>query len=284
LAGSIELSKTTALREQIASLNDLRAVMKAMQNLALAEVGKLARQQRAGEALYDGLVESASQLAYFHPHLFQRPDAATDLFIIVGSERGFCGDFNDRILRHWREKSRAQMASQASAIVVGAKLADKISSGGRIISQIVGATTSDEIADVVEHIVDAISKYEHRCGSLPLNVSAFSVTRSGESEQPILPFSPLKVRSRAQIPPELTIPLDAFVREFIDDYVEAALHNILTTSLMMENRERADRMNIATRRLDERSARLIRELNRERQRGITQEIETILLSAGSYDL
>ena len=78
--------------------------------------------------------------------------------------------------------------------------------------------------------------------------------------------------------PELNLPPETFMSEFIDHYADAALHSIFATSLLSENRARLARMTVAIDRLDENVAALRRRIHRLRQEEITQEVETILLS------
>jgi F-type H+-transporting ATPase subunit gamma len=61
-------------------------------------------------------------------------------------------------------------------------------------------------------------------------------------------------------------------------YLHAALHGIFYESLMAENRRRAQHMDAAVRRIDERSLPLVLERNSLRQEEITEEIEVIMLS------
>ena len=63
-----------------------------------------------------------------------------------------------------------------------------------------------------------------------------------------------------------------------EQYLFAALHELLYTSLMAENERRTKHMDAAVRRLEQTSTELSRRRNLLRQEEITEEIEVIMLS------
>jgi F-type H+-transporting ATPase subunit gamma len=72
--------------------------------------------------------------------------------------------------------------------------------------------------------------------------------------------------------------------ELIDHYLFAALHQILYVSLMAENQHRAQYLEGAMRRLEDKSADLLHRCNLLRQEEIFEEIEVILLTPLIYTL
>jgi len=84
-------------------------------------------------------------------------------------------------------------------------------------------------------------------------------------------------------PPLLNLPPEAFLLDLTDHYLFAALHQMLYTSLMQENRRRMNHLEGAVRHLDEESSDLARQCNALRQEEIIEEIEVILLSAASIN-
>jgi F-type H+-transporting ATPase subunit gamma len=81
----------------------------------------------------------------------------------------------------------------------------------------------------------------------------------------------------------LTLSPTAFLLELTEQYLFAALHEMLYTSLMAENHNRVTHLEGAVRHLDEKSEQLARQCNALRQEEIIEEIEVILLSASSLD-
>ena len=68
-----------------------------------------------------------------------------------------------------------------------------------------------------------------------------------------------------------------------DHHLLAALHQMLYTLLMVENRRRVTHLEGAVQHMDEQSSDLAQQCNRLRQEEIIEEIEVILLSSANLD-
>ncbi len=84
-------------------------------------------------------------------------------------------------------------------------------------------------------------------------------------------------------PPILNLSPAAFLIELTEQYLFAALHEMLYTSLMAENHNRVMHLEGAVKHMDDESDELARQSNALRQEEIIEEIEVILLSATSLD-
>jgi F-type H+-transporting ATPase subunit gamma len=95
-------------------------------------------------------------------------------------------------------------------------------------------------------------------------------------------LQPLQHASRKSKPyahaPLLYIQPQFFLTGLVEQYLFAALHELLYSSLMAENQRRMQHMDSAVRRLEKTSAQLVRRRNTLRQEEITEEIEVIMLS------
>ena len=77
----------------------------------------------------------------------------------------------------------------------------------------------------------------------------------------------------------LNLSPSEFLVELTDQYLFAALNQMLHASLTEENHQRVTHLDEAIRHLDEESEELKRQSNALRQEEITEEIEIILLNA-----
>ena len=85
------------------------------------------------------------------------------------------------------------------------------------------------------------------------------------------------------VPPLLYLQPQDFLLRLVDQFLLAALHEILYASLMAENRRRVQHLDGALRHLDRRLDDLRRKDHQLRQEEIIEEIEVILLgSAETY--
>lgn len=72
---------------------------------------------------------------------------AAALWVLVGSEQGFCGDFNARLAARARDPQAPPLAGRW--LVVGQRLATKLGDDPRILLQLPGATVADEVPAVL---------------------------------------------------------------------------------------------------------------------------------------
>src|SRR3989304_5334486 len=93
-----QVSKRREVKGRLATLDEIDGIMVAMKNLALLETHRLesflATQRRAVAS-----IEAAAQdFLGFYPETAAHPGGARQLLLVVGSERGLCGDFNETLL------------------------------------------------------------------------------------------------------------------------------------------------------------------------------------------
>ncbi len=104
------MSKRRDLETRIHGLNDIEEIMNAMKNLALMETHRLARFLDTQRRVVASVESVAADFPRFHTNLLPGEEEFRDAYLIVGSERGFCGDFNESLLQAFDEKSAGKQA------------------------------------------------------------------------------------------------------------------------------------------------------------------------------
>jgi F-type H+-transporting ATPase subunit gamma len=266
------MSKRRNLQAHVEMLGDLRDVFESMKNLALVEIGKLSRTEPARRRMLDELTLVATLTAPYHPAVVQPPPA--QLYLCIGSERGFCGDFNANVAQLWIDVLESD--PRARAIVVGSALVEKMRGLTRIVAKLDGPTIVEDIDPTLIDLIKCIASLERR--GEPLGLVSVANGVEGLQRTALLPFEPPRGTPLQAAAPELNLSPETFVREFVDQYLDAALHSIFATSLLSENRARLGHMTVALDRLDDNLETLARRIHRLRQEEITREVEMILLS------
>jgi F-type H+-transporting ATPase subunit gamma len=275
------MSKRRELDHHVRTLDEIESIMGAMKNLALMETVKLGRLLTAQDRVVAAMEAAGQECRRWHPALVPEI-SGPDLFLVVGSERGFCGDFNERI---WsaldRHLGRVQ-ESQPPMILIGRKLAERATPGRRIVGTADGATVTEEVQTVLTRVVDVAieqAALNRPGGRAPLTV----VYRDGVTDDvritPLWPFSAGEGPARSGFSPLLTLAPAVFVGQLVDLYLFALLHAVLCSALMAENRARLAHLEAARQRLEQERAQLSRKRNELRQEEITEEIEVLMLSA-----
>ena len=257
---------------------DIREIMNAMKNLALMETHKLAHYTHNQSELAQGIETVACDFLHFHPYAPNIPSSTHTAWLVFGSERGFCGDFNEKLLAELRSAQRSNGAG--ATIAVGRKLGTLLERETIPAEQIDGATVTDEIGAVLTRVVAAIDELHARHGALRLTALFFDESGEFQKRGLLPPFANLAAdRPPSGTPPELTLAVDYFFAELVDHYLFACLYEVAYRSFMAENRDRIQHMEAALRHLDRNVIELGRRCRALRQEEITEEIEVILLTA-----
>ncbi|MDX2461016.1 MAG: F0F1 ATP synthase subunit gamma [Gammaproteobacteria bacterium] len=279
------MTRRRDLEAHRATLDEIHGIMNSMKSLAYMETRKLAGLLDAQHAVVEGIEAVAADFLGFYPETLAGSEKATDVHVLVGSERGFCGDFNETLARYLDTHLEQTAMESPFLIAVGRKLHPLLESKSRVPAIIDGASTVDEVAEVIKRLVDAIAALQMRHGPLSVSVLHHTVDASGIAfDRLVPPFERFRNgRQRFPYPPVMNLQPQAFFLELTDQYVFAALHEVLYASLMAENHRRVRHLEGAVRHLDDRSCALRRKCNALRQEEIIEEIEIILLSASLFD-
>lgn len=267
------------------SLIEIREIMNSMKTLAYMETRKLARFLDAQHAVVQGIDDVAADLLSFYPETLPVAKETTPVYLLIGTERGFCGDFNHALPRHLESALGPHPTDNTKLIAVGRKLCTLLEGDARVVAFMDGASVVEEVTSLLHQLVRELTTLQDKHGVLTI----YCLYHSGEDDIVIQKLLPpfqhlLNGPSRFSHPPILNVSPREFLVELTDHYLFAALHEMLYTSLMVENHHRVAHLEGAVRHLDDESARLSQQCNALRQEEIIEEIEVILLSAASLGL
>ncbi|MGA7105742.1 MAG: hypothetical protein WBX49_10400 [Candidatus Deferrimicrobiaceae bacterium] len=80
------------------ALGDIGAILGVMKNLAFVEIGKLSWILPAQRGIVESLEATAADFLAFHPQPRPAPGDMIEVRLLVGSQWGFCGEFNDLLV------------------------------------------------------------------------------------------------------------------------------------------------------------------------------------------
>jgi F-type H+-transporting ATPase subunit gamma len=276
------MSRRRELEQHRRKLRELREIMNSMKTLAYLETHKLTRFLDAQRAATATIESVAADFLAFYPETLPEPVEATEVYLLAGSERGFCGNFNEALLQSLTEQPTS--SQPALLIGLGHKLQPLLEKDTRLVALLDGANVVEEVPTVLNRVVDTLASLQTHHPTLTLS----AVFHGGEPGQEVTitrllpPFrhEPQTPRRFPQ-PPLLNLPPAEFLLTLADHYLFAALHGILYRSLLSENRRRFQHLDGAVRHLDERAEELAHRGNILRQEEIIEEIEVILLNAAA---
>ena len=274
------MSQRRKLQQRLRQLADIRNIMDAMKNLALAEVIKLKPRLENQQRMVQDLERMAEDFLDYHTYSFPENDGAIDIWILFGSERGFCGDFNEALIKHLEHIIPSSIGNRLVLMPVGGKLSRRFSDRPENIRVIDGADVAEEVPLILNHVVNGISQLQTQFNTVNVH-TVFYHADTGQltCKQLLPPFSHLRKQpGQHGVAPLLHVSPAAFFSILVDEYLYYALHETAYMSLLSENNKRVQHMAGALQRLDERTGELTRQYHLHRQAEITEEIEVILLN------
>ena len=275
------MSRRREIARRLEALSDIGGILSAMKGLALMETRILSDFLVSQQRMVAGIEMAAADFLAGHAEFASQPVAGRELCVLVGSEQGFCGDFNEALLARMEALGQEKEAS-LRWLIVGRRLAARTGERDCVAWALPGAIVADEVPAVLLRLTRELSGLLTREEFAGYGLSALHhCDASGDIRmRHLLPLRDLPAPERAYAyPAELNLPPVEFVRGLTGHYLHAVLNELLYSSLMAENRQRQAHMDRALQRLDEDSARLRLSYNSQRQEEITEEIELILLSA-----
>lgn len=265
------------------SLGEIREIMNAMKTLAYMETRKLTTFLDAQHAVVNNMESAASDFLSFYGDELPDSDRVNSVYLLVGTERGFCGDINQHLVAECETLlQKSDSLALPKLVLIGHKLHTLLEGDKRVAASIPGASVVEDVNTVIEAVAQALLELQAQLGMLNVYALYPADTSVIACKTILPPFLTLpKNGGSFSHPPLLNISPGQFFSQLTEHYVLASLQEILYTSLMSENHRRVTHLDGAVQYLDEESQQLLLRSNALRQEEITEEIEVILLSADS---
>lgn len=262
------------LEQSLRKLGEIGEIMRSMKNLAVMETRKLTRFLGAQEEAVLLIEAAAADFLRFFPHVGADNPPSVEAVLVLGTERGFCGDFNEELL------AGLDKDGDAPIIAVGGKLCARLDKHPALAAQFEGPTVAEDVPKTLNRLVPEIGRLQQSFSCRGLAVLHHRSGAEGISRKPLLPpFTQVSPAGPAQFhPPLLNLPPEKFFAGLVYHYLFAALHEMFYASLMAENQRRIQHLEGAIQRLEDKESALARSARTLRQEEITEEIEIILLS------
>ena len=273
------MSQRQKFRHLLRQMDEIKSILNAMKNLSFLETRKLERRIVNQKTMVTELEEMADDFLCFYPYYYLNDSVYHDIWILFGSERSLCGDFNESLLNQL-PMFLQQSSHEKSLIPVGQKLYQLLQENILVKQYFKGADVAEEVSVVLADIVNYLESLHE--GKIVFNI--YALFHQAENNQIISTrlLPPFKDRPKTPAvythPPILNLKPEQFFTEFVDYYLFIALQEIAYMSLMAENQQRIQHTEGAIQHLEEKIMDLTSKYHILRQEEITEEIEIILLN------
>lgn len=283
------MTNAQSLQAKIHHVEDLQAVVKTMKALAAVSI----RQYEQAVAVlgeYSQSIETGFQIVLQQRHFQGEPPIPPALSssplpcqrvaaIIFGSDRGLCGQFNERIATF----ALSQLQDYHPLIAIaGERLITPLESENcQIDQQFAVPAAVGGIVDLTSEILLAIEAWQKQ-ESLDRVILFYNEPRGGTTYNPrqfqLLPLDREWLYSLSQRSwstneiPLLTMNEEEFLSALIRQYLFLYLFRAAAASLASENASRLSSMQSAEKNIQDRISDLTSEYRRQRQSAITSEL------------
>lgn len=269
------MSRYRLAENHLTQLRELQEIIASMKTLSQLELHKLANLSPSWHAMAEMLDTIAAD--FFHHHPQPHDGESEGLWLLIGSERGFCGEFNGALLQQVRQRFPQAKQKPQRVMAAGRKLWLRLEEALPGFVPLEGASVSEELPRSLTNVVEGIRRQMVETGSSTLQVLYHDDRSGGIEHQRLLPPEPQGGEGEWRTPPLLQLPPLEFLGGFLQHYLYLALNELFVVSLLAENQFRVQHLEGAVRRLDERLNELGSRARALRQEEITEEIEMILL-------
>lgn len=251
------MTKRTKLKEHVHTLEEIGHIMTAMKNLSFIELGKITQCLSMQDNVIKTIREVSHDFLSFYPMPPMNQQENPPLVsILIGSERGFCGSFNDNVLHQLDAHNEQHSEWEPALVLVGHKLALKMANDSRVMATIDGPNAIEEIPAVISNVLHTLER-----ALLQRNKTwhswQWTVLFNEEEHNQIQvktwqPFKELDISPAPpfSVPPVLNGSKDQFFADLVEHYLLAMCYAIFYQSFFAENHQRLFHLNQALDRLE----------------------------------
>lgn len=281
------MSSITATRRQLQSARTLQGVVTTMKTLSAVRITQYRRSVAALQESQHTLELAVQALLSLQPDLVQIAAPAADsslAIIILGSDRGLCGPFNERITLHAAGllEARTPAGGTPSILAVGRRLDSRLGNAGyRATAHVDPPGNVDSIDEAVVQVLAHVEKWQADGRAERLYV-AYNRPLRGATYKPqtlrILPVDTRWVnRLRDRNWPSNRLPISLgdpseLLRGLTRQFIAHTLVRAFAASQASENAARLAAMDAAERNIEERLDQLQTAHRQARQNAVTAEL------------
>ncbi|UCD83741.1 MAG: ATP synthase F1 subunit gamma [Deltaproteobacteria bacterium] len=272
------------IRKRLASIKKTQQITRAMKLIAAVKLQRAQERVTAFRPYADKIDELVGSLVYRLPspvHPFLRPGSASRvLFLVLTSDRGFCGSFNTNIFREVDSLFRAPEREETSLLIIGRKGSDYFRRRAYPIEKEWVGISDDldypRAVEITSEIIVSYLKGSYREINLVYNEFKSAFSRRVLIKR-LLPLEPKEAKEGTPYIDYLYEPSrEVIVQELLPKQVETQTYRTFLESTASEHGARMIAMDSATSNATEMIDRLTLDLNRARQEAITKELMDII--------
>lgn len=273
--------KLKAIRDKIGYASKTESIVKMMKAFSSAKIHEFRASSFALQAYQDVIAHhlTCMQMHGYLSSVQQRKQEGVPYFLVIGSDQGMVGRFNDALVETFLDK--APLVEKSRILVVGSAPASRLTDHS-VHKLFAGPLSVERIPLLIGEILDVVVPAGRTEGGGALTVFYNRPIREGLYEtdsRRLLPLNPALLLPYTLTQwPKTTVPeligggTKAYAEAIVREFLLINLFQMCADSLVAEHETRLASMKEAEKNIEELQGRLKREYNQLRQNQIDQEL------------
>lgn len=275
------------LSRKIRTAHDLLSVVKTMKSLAAVNIRQFEAAARSMDE-YSNVIETGWQALFRnHVHIQSRKRSSVAVCLVIGSDQGMCGQFNDAIVQFSLEETFSLKAQGITPYywTAGERVRAGLEEETKIEQHFFLPSSNDAISDLmftmVQHFAGLHEKKQIEMFYLYYNRLGKAGMYEPVSLQ-VLPFDAKWSKQHKEASwasrslPIIGMEMDAFFEHIFRQHIFASIYKAFAQSLASENAARLSAMQAAEKNILELEEKLQGQFRETRQSAITAELLDIM--------
>ncbi|MBU0943401.1 MAG: F0F1 ATP synthase subunit gamma [Proteobacteria bacterium] len=275
------------LGRKIRTAHDLLSVVKTMKSLAAVNVRQFETAARSMDE-YSNVIETGWQALFRnHIHIQSRKRSSVAVCLVIGSDQGMCGQFNDTIVQFSLEEISALKAQGVTPFywTAGERVRAGLEEEIKIEQHFSLPSSNDAISDLMFTLVQRFAGL-HEKEEIEMFFLYYNRLGRGGMYEPVslqvLPFDAKWSKQYREASwssrslPTIGMEMDAFFEHIFRQHIFASIYKAFAQSLASENAARLSAMQAAEKNILELEEKLQGKFRETRQSGITAELLEII--------
>ena len=269
------------------TMQSIRGIVRTMKTMSAINAAPYEQAAEAIDVWRDTVLDGLHAFLRCNGRLVQAAvDNPKRVLIVMGSDHGLCGNYNELLAR---EVMRQPDAGRAQVICVGAQMQDAlVGEGVTPAVTLLPPANTDGLIRLAGQLVTRLDRMRAEAGRGDLAADLVYTQRSAHGlqspvTQALLPLDPDMLDALAQRPwvsrslPQYTLPAPDLLAGLVRNLVFATLYRAAAEALVTENAARLARMQQAEQSVDENLEELKAETRSVRQSEITTELLDVIV-------
>lgn len=277
------MSQLIQLKQRIKAIKVIKKITHAMRLISMSCRVKMIKHSTNLQIFRDEITPLLCSLHSLHPNTYENQTSAKDLWILVSSEKGLCGNFNNIIFNYFQAEYKTIDPTKLNIIAIGKQANDYLAKQGIKMIAYYDKLSSNKVEETANLVYEFLLKYKNLYKTVTCfynHPKTFFIQEPYKYNiLPVLSENNCSINSPINLEDYYWPQPPAEVLECIfQSFLKLNILYILSQSIIAEQSARFLSMDSSTRNAENLLKKMNLEYNKIRQAKITRELTELISS------